>query len=139
MDPDLRIFCMPPSASPDCRRIWIEAALPDYATLTEIRMAMDTWLRHFCEIDFSIPDRPFVRWRTSTGTRHECYVDTFMRWLLCACKELPRPPAPPFEVPVVAVEEEDKLEQNTIVNEPIYSIAEEDIEKILRGDDEDDQ
>ena len=99
---------------------------------------MDSWLRCFCEIDFSVPDRPFVRWRTSTGTRHECYADTFMRWLLCACKELPAA-APLSEIPIVAVEQEDELEQNTIVKEPIYAIAEEDIEKILKGDEEDDQ
>ena len=135
MDPDLRIFCMPPPESPDCRRIWMEAALPDYATLTEIRVAMDAWLRHYCEIDFSVPDRPYVRWRTSSGTRHECYVDTFMRWLLCACKELP--PQPPLaEVPIVAVEEEEKLEQTALVKEPIYTITEEEIEKILSGDEE---
>jgi hypothetical protein len=87
MELENKIYSIPPPTSPDCRRVWIEAGLPDYASLAEIQVALVAWVQSNCRMEVR-NNRYHLTWTSPSGTRHEASDIIFLRWLLCACPEV---------------------------------------------------
>ena len=95
-------YSRPPHTSRDAFRIWEECNLPEQANCYDILIAMDRWVRNNCTL--TIIDNSYyqVEWRSPTGTKFKSPVETFGKWMLCACvpSEAPRPEPEPEPYPL---------------------------------------
>ncbi len=98
------VYREPPASSTEAYRVWKAAMIPYEATVNDIAILLDSWVRENCT--FTIVDGMYhACWQSPTGVAHDVPFDTILHWILCAAQPLKpvtikSPPLQPAPAPV---------------------------------------
>jgi hypothetical protein len=101
------LYRHPPVTATETYRVWCEAQIPAEATVHDIAVLLDDWVRTYCS--FSVVNGVYhIGWRSPTGVVHDIPFDAIVHWILCAAvpvkpaQPVSSPPLAPVSVPVPA-------------------------------------
>ena len=97
------VYREPPASATEAFRVWRAAMIPYEATVNDIAILLDSWVRENCT--FTIVDGAYhACWQSPTGVTHDVPFDAILHWILCAAQPLKpvtikSPPLQPVAAP----------------------------------------
>jgi hypothetical protein len=75
---------IPSIKSIDARKIWIEAGIPEVATISDIEYYLIEWAYNLNYLEIKDNIIVSITWKISNNSCNSTW-HTFLRWMICAC------------------------------------------------------